>query len=137
MNRISSADVRTASVTGDETRTEASAVRTDQNAIPALEDLLGTLSASSRAALQQLARGRRLRLAKLGSDHDLYGRRVVFRRSAHHYGYARRPTMILASKGFSPVPLATAINQRTTRAYTGLHGATQDHMEYHMTDYII
>ena len=118
-------------------RREANAARADQYAIPAFEALLGTLSESSRTALQQFASGRTLRLAKLGADHDLYGRLVVFRRSAHHYRYARRLTMILAAKRLSPVPLATAINQRTTRAYTGLHGATQDHMEYHMTDYII
>jgi hypothetical protein len=63
----------------------------------------------------------------LGADHDLYGRLVVFRRPAHHYTYARRPTMILAAKRLSPVPLATAINQRThepTQDYTGPHKTT-------------
>ena len=45
--------------------------------------LLSALPESSRAALQQLTSGRTLRLAKLGADHDRYGRLVAFRRSAH------------------------------------------------------
>jgi hypothetical protein len=69
MNRILSADVQTASVTGDEATYRGKRGSNRPIAIPALEALLGTLSASSRAALQQLASGRTLRLAKLGADH--------------------------------------------------------------------
>ncbi len=64
----------------------------------------GTLPQPSRAALHQLVSGRTLRLAKLGADHDRYGRLVAFQRSAHqgclglilnsHYATPHFPPMI-------------------------------------------
>ena len=79
MNPTSPGDIRTAAVTGDKAPYRGKRGSDRRICHPALEALLGTLPESSRAALQQLASGRTLRLAKLGADHDLYGRLVVFR----------------------------------------------------------
>src|SRR5665647_2884919 len=140
MNMISSEDVGAPLYSTTRPRTEARAARTDK--VPSrrrrLWQALYPAGSSSVSRIASTSGGTITPRTTFG-QRSTGGPRTTTTGSTRndHYRYARRPTMILGSKGLSPVPQAAAINKGPTQAYTGLHGATQDHMKYHMTYYII